>query len=262
MAKAFTTDVLICGAGAAGLTLAIDLARRGIAFRLIDKSPLPFAGSRGKGIQPRSQEVFEDFGILDRLVATGGKYPPHRVHKADGTFADEIALEAHPPTPAEPYQAPLMVPQFLTEAVLRERLTELGHRAEFGNELTAFTQDKHGITATVAGVKSKQTIRARYLIGADGGRSFVRHALGIEFPGKTLGVRAIVADLHVEGVSRDAWHRWGEESAGPVSLCPLAGTDMISAAGPRSSRRRYRCFGRRIERAACGAHGPEGYRRA
>ena len=59
MAKTITTDILICGAGAAGLTLAIDLARRGVAFRLIDKSPAPFAGSRGKGIQPRSQEVFE-----------------------------------------------------------------------------------------------------------------------------------------------------------------------------------------------------------
>jgi 2-polyprenyl-6-methoxyphenol hydroxylase-like FAD-dependent oxidoreductase len=44
------TDVLICGAGAAGLTLAIDLARRGIAFRLIDKMAQPFSGSRGKGI--------------------------------------------------------------------------------------------------------------------------------------------------------------------------------------------------------------------
>ena len=65
-------DVLICGAGAAGLTLAIDLARRGVAFRLIEKNDGPFAGSRGKGIQPRSQEIFEDLGILDRLVAAGG----------------------------------------------------------------------------------------------------------------------------------------------------------------------------------------------
>ncbi len=232
MAREFTTDVLISGAGAAGLTLAIDLARRGVAFRLIDKLPGPFAGSRGKGIQPRSQEVFEDLGVIDRLVATGGNYPPQRVHGADGSFEDENAFETGAPTPAEPYQIPLMVPQFLTEAVLRERLVELGGRPEFGCELTGFVQDRHGVTATVAGRKHKQTIRARYLVGADGGRSFVRHALGIEFPGKTLGVRAIVADLLVDGVNRDAWHRWGEGSGGQISLCPLAGTDMFQLQGP------------------------------
>ena len=64
----FAVDVLICGAGAAGLTLAIDLARRGVSFRLIEKMDAPFGGSRGKGIQPRSQEVFEDLGVLDRLT--------------------------------------------------------------------------------------------------------------------------------------------------------------------------------------------------
>ncbi len=232
MAKAFTTDVLICGAGAAGLTLAIDLARRGADFRLIDKLPGPFAGSRGKGIQPRSQEVFEDLGMIDRLVAAGGKYPPLRSYKADGSFEDEKMSELPAPTPAEPYQIPLMVPQFLTEAVLRERLSELGHRAEFGCELIAFTQDKHGVTTTVASAKGKQTIRARYLVGADGGRSFVRSRLGIDFPGKTLGVRAIVADLYVDGVSRDAWHRWGEGMTDQISLCPLEGTDMFQLQGP------------------------------
>ena len=76
MTKQFATDVLICGAGAAGLTLAIDLARRGVAFRLIEKTDGPFSGSRGKAVQPRSQEVFEDLGILDRVAALGGLYPP------------------------------------------------------------------------------------------------------------------------------------------------------------------------------------------
>jgi 2-polyprenyl-6-methoxyphenol hydroxylase-like FAD-dependent oxidoreductase len=58
MAQRDITDVLICGAGAAGLTLAVDLARRGVNFRLIEKLADPFRGSRGKGIQPRTLEVF------------------------------------------------------------------------------------------------------------------------------------------------------------------------------------------------------------
>lgn len=83
-----TTDVLICGAGAAGLTLAVDLARRGIAVRLIEKLADPFRGSRGKGIQPRTQEVFEALGVIDRIVAAGGLYPPQREYRADGTWTE------------------------------------------------------------------------------------------------------------------------------------------------------------------------------
>src|SRR5215475_4550631 len=92
MCQTYSTDVLICGAGAAGLTLAIDLARRGIRFRLIDQLPGPFAGSRGKGIQPRTQEIFEDLGVLDRAVAAGGPYPAVRQYAADGRAADTEAL--------------------------------------------------------------------------------------------------------------------------------------------------------------------------
>src|SRR5690242_3044993 len=79
-----STDVLICGAGAAGLTLAIDLARRSVDFRLIDAALQPFHGSRGKGVQPRTLEVFEDLGVVDRMVAAGGPYPAPRVDRDDG----------------------------------------------------------------------------------------------------------------------------------------------------------------------------------
>ena len=103
MMKGTSTDVLICGAGAAGLTLAIDLARRGVNFRLIEKAATPFPGSRGKGIQPRSQEVFEDYGIVDRLFAAGGRYPPIRVYGPNGDFVDSPIGDDPDPTPAEPY---------------------------------------------------------------------------------------------------------------------------------------------------------------
>lgn len=75
-----TTDVLICGAGVTGLTLAIELARHGVSFRLIEKRTTPFTGSRGKGIQPRTQEIFEDLGILNKVVAAGGLYPRLRTY--------------------------------------------------------------------------------------------------------------------------------------------------------------------------------------
>src|SRR5437763_3242540 len=219
----FATDVLICGAGAAGLTLAIELGRRGVAFALIDGAAEPFHGSRGKGIQPRSLEVFEDLGVVDRLVAAGGPYPPQRVHRPDGSFEDSPFQEIGEPTPREPYRIPLMLPQSMTEAILRERLAELGHRPRYGEALEGFTQDADGVTATVAGA----ALRVRYLVGADGGRSTVRQALGIGFPGETLGVRALVADLLLDGLSRDAWHRWNDGTPQSMSLCPLMGTDQF-----------------------------------
>ena len=226
-------DVLICGAGAAGLTLAIDLARRGLSFRLIEKMAAPFHGSRGKGIQPRTQEVFEDLGILDRIVAAGGNYPPERRYASDGSHVDTAVIEHRSPTPSEPYPTPLMVPQFLTEGVMRERLAELGHAPVFGCELLGFEDDGGGVTARLAGRQGETMLRARWLVGADGGRSLVRHALDIGFPGKTLGVRAVVADVMLTGLERDFWHRFGgDDLSRQIMLCPLAGTDMFQLQGP------------------------------
>jgi 2-polyprenyl-6-methoxyphenol hydroxylase-like FAD-dependent oxidoreductase len=233
MTKEFAAHVLICGAGAAGLTLAVDLARRGVSFRLIDKMNGPFRGSRGKGVQPRTQEIFEDLGIIDRIVAVGGLYPPQREYREDGSFIESDVMEHQDPTPAEPYHITLMVPQFLTERVMRERLVELGHRPEFGCELVGLEQDRDGVTARLAGKVREETIRVRYLVGADGGRSFVRHALDIGFPGQTLGVRAVVADVVLTGLERDAWHRFQEGSMSrQMALCPLAGTDLFQLQAP------------------------------
>ena len=235
MAKNPAVDVVICGAGAAGLTLAIDLARRGVSFRLLEKMDGPFQGSRGKGIQPRTQEVFEDIGIIDRVVAAGGMYPPQREYREDGSYAESDVIEHALPTPAEPYCSPLLVPQFLTESVMRERLAELGHRVEYGCELVGIEQDKDGVATRIVtpAQAGEQIVHARYLVGADGGRSFVRATLDIGFPGKTLGVRAIVADISLTGLERDAWHRFNEGSMKQqLALCPLAGTELFQLQAP------------------------------
>jgi 2-polyprenyl-6-methoxyphenol hydroxylase-like FAD-dependent oxidoreductase len=229
----YATDVLICGAGAAGLALAIDLARRGVRVRLIERIQEPFHGSRGKGIQPRTQEIFEDLGILDRIVARGGVYPPHREYHIDGSYVESNIVEPRDPTPAEPYHIPLMIPQFLTERVMRERLAEFGHAVEFGCELLGFEQDDTGVSARLGSKRGEELVRARYLIGADGGRSFVRRALDIGFPGKTLGLRALVADVALSGLDQDAWHRFNSESMQTqISLCPLGGTDLFQILAP------------------------------
>ncbi len=229
----FDFNVLIAGAGAAGLSLAIDLARRGISLCLIEKMPAPFRGSRGKGIQPRSQEILEDLGMLDRIAAAGGEYPLQRQYRGDGSYQDSKLIEPQAVTPAEPYPIPLLAPQFRTEDVMRERLAELGSRPRFGWELRSFQQDDSGVTVCISEPSGARSYRVRYLVGADGGRSFVRGALGVGFPGKTLGIRAVVADVTLTGLSRDAWHRFNEGSMETqISFCPLPHTDLFQLQGP------------------------------
>ncbi|EBU6627855.1 FAD-binding protein, partial [Salmonella enterica subsp. enterica serovar Enteritidis] len=192
MTRYTTTDVLICGAGVTGLTLAIELARHGVSFRLIEKRTTPFIGSRGKGIQPRTQEIFEDLGILNKVVAAGGLYPRLRTYRHDGSYVDSDIAHHTKPTHAEPYHLPLMVPQNVTETIMREQLKAWGHRVEFGCELRHFAQTPRTVTAYVAGPAGEEVIIAHYLIGADGGGSFVRKKLGVSFPGRTLGIHALV----------------------------------------------------------------------
>ncbi|ASG22596.1 FAD-dependent oxidoreductase [Nitrospirillum viridazoti] len=221
----FDTDILIVGAGAAGLTLALDLARRGVGFRLVEKNAGPFPGSRGKGLQPRSLEVFEDLGVLADLQAVGGPYPTVLTYEGGQVVRTQLH-DVQPPTPAEPYGNPLMVPQFQTEAVLRRRLAGFGHAPAFAKELTSFDQDAEGVTARLRTTEGEVSLRARYLVGTDGGRSFVRHALAIGFPGETLPFRAIIGDMPIAGLAFDAWHRWYAPDA-QLALCPLAGTDLF-----------------------------------
>lgn len=233
MTTEYDTDVLICGAGASGLTIALELARRGIAFQLIEKLEDPFRGSRGKGIQPRTQEIFEDLGFLDKVVAIGALYPKQREYREDGSFFDNDVVEDVGPSSAEPFHIPLMVPQFLTERVMRDRLAQLGKYPEFGHKLVAFNEANNRVTVRIAGKEGESTVRARYLVGADGGRSFVRQTVQIGFPGKTLGVRAIVADVNLTGLGREVWHRFGEgDMQRQISACPLAGTEMFQLQGP------------------------------
>jgi 2-polyprenyl-6-methoxyphenol hydroxylase-like FAD-dependent oxidoreductase len=231
MESSMHTDILICGAGAAGLTLAIDLARRNVDFVLIDQADAPFSGSRGKGIQPRTLEIFEALDVADRMIAAGGRYPSQRHYAADGSYHDEVSVQASAATPAEPYGEPLMLPQHLTEGILRTRLAELGHAPRYGHALLGFEQDANSVTARVSSAEGAITLRARYLIGADGGRSTVRKTLGVDFPGESLGARAVVADLTLSGLTREVWHRWGK-GAGQISLCPLQGTALFQLQMP------------------------------
>ncbi|MFJ9813830.1 FAD-dependent monooxygenase [Streptomyces sp. NPDC101151] len=222
-------DVLIVGAGPTGLTLGIDLARRGVDALVVERAEALFPGSRGKGIQPRTQEVFEDLGVLDAIRAAGGPYPVRAIWKDGERIGEQPMFEPVEADESAPYTEPLMVPQWRTQEVLYARLVELGGRVAFGHELTGLEQDAEGVSARFA---DGSAVRARYAVAADGGRSAVRRALGVAMTGETVDPSPfLVADLRMTGLDREYWHTFPRPDGTGLALCPLAGTDDFQLAG-------------------------------
>ncbi|MFT3923768.1 MAG: FAD-dependent monooxygenase [Myxococcales bacterium] len=219
--------VLIVGAGPTGLTLACELARRGQRVRIVEQNQGPMPGSRGKGLQPRTLELFDDLGIVDRVLARGTPYPRMRVHWGPFAWGYDL-MERGQRTDQVPYPNAWMVAQADTEASLRERLTELDVEVEYGCALRGFTQDADAVRAELEHGTRSELVRTAYLLAADGGRSTVRKALGLTLQGRTLDEpSALVGDLVLDGLARDAWHVWPRARSGAVALCPLPGGEKF-----------------------------------
>src|SRR5271170_6056399 len=192
-------SVLIVGAGPTGLTLACELARRGVDFRIVDKAPAYFAGSRGKGLQPRSLEVLNDLGVVEKILANGRFHLPFRAYDGTTVIGDRDAHEGRHPTPDIPYASVLIIPQWRVEEILRGLLAELGGKVELATELVELEQDAEIVTATLQSADKRHQVRARYVVAADGGRSFVRKHLNVGFEGETWkDERMLVGDVHVD----------------------------------------------------------------
>ncbi|MFG2227817.1 FAD-dependent monooxygenase [Streptomyces sp. NPDC048644] len=219
-------DVLISGAGPTGIALAIDLARRGVTALLVERQDRLSPGARGTGVQPRTQEVYEDLGVIEAARAAGGPYPK-MARWEDGRMTEVTdMIIGGEPTPAAPYASALMIPQWRNLEVLRDRLTELGGSVLLNTEVTGFEQDAEGVRGLLrAADGSLRTAHARYLVAADGGRSTIRRAIGVGMGGPSLPTgAALLADLAIEGLDRQHWHRWEQPNGGFVMLLPLAGT--------------------------------------
>lgn len=187
------TDILIAGAGPVGLTAAIELARRGIACRIVDpllEAP-PYA--KAVGVQPRTLEIFEGMGvlrpILDASVPLRGQ-----IVCTNGRMSSRFEL----PLPADVPFGFIAIPQYETERVLAEELAMHGVAIERGLRLAAFAQDADGVTATLSGDGGDSHLRCRYLIGADGAHSLVRKSLGLSFEGGAFDEQYMLGDVEVD----------------------------------------------------------------
>src|SRR6202453_67042 len=219
------TQVLIAGAGPTGLTLAIELARRGIDLRIVDKAERFAVGSRGDGLQPRKLEVFQDLGVLEEVFAAGISAPVMRIYDGESVVWEDQMAKPEPPRADVPYPNLWIVPQWRTEEILRSRLSSHGVEVQLGSEVVAVDQDieQEGAGVTVR-LQSGETVRARYLVGADGGHSTVRRQLAIPFLGTTDNeVQMVEADVRIEGLDHDYGHGWMLDGREVFAFTPLAG---------------------------------------
>jgi 2-polyprenyl-6-methoxyphenol hydroxylase-like FAD-dependent oxidoreductase len=192
------TDVAIVGAGPAGMALAIGLAKRGVGFVILDSLAEAQNTSRAAVIHSATLATLDTLGVADRLVRQGIKVPHFRIRDRDRVLIHADFSQLRTATPFA-----LMIPQDETEAVLVERLAALGHTVRRPALVTEI--ERAGAEARVhcETAEGAETIRCRYVVGADGAKSVVRSRAGIDFPGSTYG-SFLLADVRMRWpVARD-----------------------------------------------------------
>jgi 2-polyprenyl-6-methoxyphenol hydroxylase-like FAD-dependent oxidoreductase len=222
------TDVLIVGAGPVGLTAALELRRRGVECRLVDRLTAPIPYAKAVGIQPRTLELWEAAGVLTR--ALDAATPMHgQILFVNRQQVGRIEMALPPDVP----YGFVGLPQYETERLLADRLAELGGRIERGVELVSFSQDTDGVTAVLRGPHGESRVRAAYLVGCDGAHSTVRKGLGLEFAGDAFPEEFMLGDVEVD---------WNLPAGyGIRSMHQVDGTtDDLLVAIPLPGRRRYR----------------------
>ncbi|MGW4242292.1 FAD-dependent oxidoreductase [Nocardia sp. NPDC004722] len=221
-----SADVLIVGAGPTGLTLAIDLARRGVDYRIVDRGEGPSTASRAKTIQPRALEVSDDLGVIDRVLELGQVHVPTRHYDRDRVISEAVEMAVGTTDPGVPY-APVWLSQPLFEQILRDRLAELGGQVEWQTEVTDMARTDQSVRVSMVAASRERRVEARYVVGCDGGRSVVRKQSGIALVGKSYGEhRWWLGDVRIEGLDRGRQHVWMSAEHGILSLFPLPSTDI------------------------------------
>ncbi|RDI42649.1 FAD-dependent oxidoreductase [Nocardia mexicana] len=216
-----TTSVVIVGAGPAGLTAAVALADAGVDFVLLDRQAEGANTSRAAVVHARTLEVLNEFGIAEELHDLGVEVPRFVMHDGPARLAT-IPFGGLPT--AFPYT--LMVGQETTEAVLLSRLHKAGGEVHRPYEVTAVTGDGTGVTVEFTDAAGTSgSIRADYVIGADGMHSVVREQAGIGFTGATYPESFVLADVRMDWMDSREEVSLNLSPEGVTVVAPLPGAD-------------------------------------
>jgi 2-polyprenyl-6-methoxyphenol hydroxylase-like FAD-dependent oxidoreductase len=204
--------VVIAGGGPTGMMLAGELTLAGVDVAIVERrASAELEGSRAGGLHARTIEVLDQRGIAGRFIAEG------KAMQAGG-FA-HIPLDISDFPTRHNYTLALWQKHF--ERILAGWIEELAIPVYRGREVTGFTQDDTGVDVALS---DAQSLRAQYLIGCDGGRSVVRKAAGIEFPGWDPTISHLIAEVELAGEPE-----WGMryDSAGLHGLSRLGGGSLV-----------------------------------
>ena len=177
------TDVIIAGGGPTGMVLAAELRLHGVHVVVVERDAEPTKVVRSLGLHVRSIEVMDQRGLLERFLEHGMKHP------LIGFFG---GIDKPVPRLDTAHGYVLGIPQPVTDRLLAEHAAGLGAEVRRGSELVGLSQDDDGVTAELA---DGTRLRARYLVGCDGGRSTVRKLLGVGFPGEPSTAETLIGEM-------------------------------------------------------------------
>lgn len=196
-----TSDIIVVGAGPVGLSLALALARAGRKVRVLEKEEGTAERSRAPAIWPRTQEIFADLGVLDRMLAEGMREPVVTLFDVDrGQVLLRLPIEELVRETRHPWL--LILPQAATERILCDAVRASGKvDLRFGREVVGFEDSAGARRVRCLGPQGLEYYASRFLIGCDGAHSTVRETLGLRFEGTTYANRAALADIVLDGPS-------------------------------------------------------------
>ncbi|RLQ09197.1 rifampin monooxygenase [Micromonospora sp. BL1] len=181
-------DVIVVGGGPTGMMLAAELRLQGVGVLVLERDAEPPPYVRSLGLHVRSIEVMDQRGLLERFLDNGGKHPIR------GFFAGIDKPAPADLDTAHPYV--LGIPQTRTDRLLADHAAEVGAEIRRGRAVTGLEQDDDGVTVHLDGEPS-EPLRARFVVGCDGGRSTVRKLLGVGFPGEPSTVDTLLGEMEV-----------------------------------------------------------------
>ena len=199
MSRTLETDVLIVGAGPTGLMLANCLTKLGVSSVLLDGKSEPTRESRALVQQARTMEIYDQLGVVDRVLAQA-EVASEIVPGFEARRFGSIDLQRLA-TGVTPYPHLYVLEQSKTERLLVDHLENLGGRVHWSHPLRQLSVTGDGRVECTTGGTDVDTVRAKYCVGADGSSSIVRELIGIRFEGKTNDHTFYVTDAtHVRGL--------------------------------------------------------------